>query len=143
MPLPRPEPGLVIHYEYLWRPESEQGEERGAKRRPCAIVVAVADASGNTEAVVAPITHTRPVPPSEGVEIPLRVKAHLGLDDKPSWVIVSDLNAFIWPGVDMYMVPRRPPGTYDYGYLPPKLFNSIRERIEALSSLERATKRTE
>lgn len=143
MPLPLPEPGLVIHYEYLWRPESEQGEEHGFKRRPCAMVVATTGISGSVEAIVAPITHTKPVPPSEGVEIPSRVKAHLGLDDKPSWVIVTDLNAFTWPGVDVYMVPRRPSGTYEYGYLPPKLFRIIRERIEALSSVERATKRTE
>ena len=40
MPLPRPEPGLVIHYEYLWRYESEE-TDRGSKRRPCAIIVAI------------------------------------------------------------------------------------------------------
>jgi hypothetical protein len=143
MPLPPPTPGLVIHYEYLWRHESEQGEERGLKRRPCAIVVAVAAASGEIETVVAPITHSEPIRPSEGVEIPPRVKASLRLDSQRSWVIVTDLNAFIWPGIDVYPVPNTPLGTYEYGYLPPRLFEVIRNRISALSSMKMATRRTE
>jgi hypothetical protein len=140
MPLPRPEPGLVIHYEYLWRHEHERQEERGSKRRPCAIVVAVA---GTTETVVAPITHREPTPPSEGIEIPRRVKESLGLDSQRSWIIITDLNVFIWPGIDVYPVPNSPPGTFEYGYLPPRLFDMIRSKIEAAGSLPAATRRTE
>jgi hypothetical protein len=143
MPLPPPEPGLVIHYEYLWRHESEKGEEYGRKCRPCAIVVAVTAESGDIETVVAPITHSEPVPPSEGIEIPRRVKQHLGLDDQRSWVIVTDLNAFIWPGFDIYPVPNNPPGTFAYGYLPPRLFDIIRARIEATGSVKWAIRRSE
>ena len=143
MPLPQPEPGLVIHYEYLWRHESERGEEQGAKRRPCAIVVAVSTESGQIDTVVAPITHSEPVPPSEGIEIPHRVKDSLGLDSERSWVIVTDLNSFVWPGVDVYPVPNSPPGTYAYGRLPPKLFEAIRTRIDEIASLPTATQRTE
>lgn len=143
MPLPRPEPGLVIHYEYLWRHESERGEETGTKHRPCAIVIAVTGETGETETVVAPITHSEPRPPSEGIEIPTRVKRHLGLDDQQSWVIVTDLNVFTWPGVDIYPVPRSPPGTFDYGFLPPALFEKIRARIDAIGSRKIETRRTE
>jgi hypothetical protein len=81
---PRPEPGLVIHYEYLWRYKSEQGEERGLKRRPCAIVVPVTAESGEIETVVPPITRSEPAPAAEGIEIPRRVKEHLGLDSERS-----------------------------------------------------------
>jgi hypothetical protein len=77
------------------------------------------------------------------VEIPPRVKAALGLDSQRSWVIVTDLNSFIWPGIDVYPVPNTPPGTYEYGYLPPRLFEVIRNRIAALSSAKMATRRTE
>jgi hypothetical protein len=142
MPLPRPEPGLVIRYEYLWRHESEQGEEHGAKRRPCAIIVAVTMSSGEIETVVAPITHSEPKPPAEGVELPRRVKRYLGLDDQRSWVIVTDLNAFIWPGIDIYPVPNTPPGTFEYGFLPPRLFEQIRLRIKAIGSERSATRRS-
>ncbi|HIJ37432.1 MAG TPA: growth inhibitor PemK [Rhodospirillaceae bacterium] len=135
MPLPKPEPGLVIHYEYLWRHEHERGDVEGQKRRPCAIVVAVQNIHGNQETVVAPITHLEPQAPAEGIEIPLRVKKYLGLDDQRSWVIVSDLNVFLWPGVDIYQVPNLPSGTFAYGLLPPVLFEQIRARIEALGTL--------
>jgi hypothetical protein len=143
MPLPRPEPGLVIHYEYLWQHEDEDGDEYGSKRRPCAIIVAVTGESGELETVVAPITHREPVPPSEGIEIPQKVKKYLGLDEKRSWVIVTDLNVFHWPGIDIYPVPRSPPGTFEYGPLPPKLFEQIRDKIAEIGSLGRVTRRTE
>jgi len=143
MALPRPEPGLVIHYEYLWQHESQRGDETGEKRRPCAIIVAVTGETGDIETVVAPITHSEPKPPSEGIEIPLRVKRHLGLDNKRSWVIVTDLNVFTWPGIDIYPVPRAPPGTHEYGPLPPKLFDKIRERIDQIGSMKAATRRIE
>jgi hypothetical protein len=86
MPLPRPEPGLVIPYEYLWQDEAARRKEWGKKIRPCAIIVAVTGESGEIETVVAPITHLEPTPPSEGIEIPLRVKKQLGLDEQRSWV---------------------------------------------------------
>lgn len=139
MPLPKPEPGLVIHYEYLWRDEHQAGEERGLKRRPCAIIVAV-DTSEGEKVLVAPITHTEPRAPSEGIEIPLRVKRHLGLDDEPSWVIVTDLNEFIWPGIDIYPLPGKP-SEFEYGFLPSKLFDQIRDRIDAVGA--EPTPRTE
>ena len=66
MALPSPKPGLVIHYEYLWRHEHEAGRDEGIKRRPCAIVLALVEANGRTSVVVAPMTHAAPQPPSVG-----------------------------------------------------------------------------
>jgi hypothetical protein len=40
MPLPRPEPGLVLSYAYLWRHEDNRGLEEGLKARPCAVLLA-------------------------------------------------------------------------------------------------------
>lgn len=51
-----------------------------------ATIVAVRHESGAIEVVVAPITHLEPRPPSQGIEIPPKVKHHLGLDDERSWV---------------------------------------------------------
>ena len=143
MPLPRPEPGLVIHYQYLWRHEHEAGDEQGSKRRPCAIIVAVANRNGRIETVVAPIAHRQPLPPAGGVEIPHRVKRYLGLDDERSWIITTDLNVFEWPGVDVYPVPNSVPGTFEYGYLPPALFEKVRLAISAAGRHQIATQRTE
>ena len=37
--LPRPVPGLVVRYSYLWLDEHRRGREEGVKDRPCAIVL--------------------------------------------------------------------------------------------------------
>lgn len=92
---------------------------------------------------MAPITHAEPRFPSEGILIPPKVKRGLGLDDEPSWIIVTDLNVFDWPGVDLYPVPASPPGTYAYGFLPPTLYEQVRVRVNVLKSTEGATRRTE
>jgi hypothetical protein len=60
VPLPIPEPGLVICYAYLWRSEYERGQEEGTKDRPCAIVLATRDQDGDTIVTVVPVTHTPP-----------------------------------------------------------------------------------
>lgn len=144
MPLPVPEPGLVIHYEFLWRDESRAGREYGRKRRPCAIIVAArteAAGTSGTSVVVAPVTHAPPASAAEGVEIPPIVKRHLGLDWERAWVIVSDLNQFTWPGFDLHPIPGQR-GRYHYGFLPPKLFQQVKTRILALdAALRRPTAR--
>ncbi|WP_375271702.1 MobA/MobL family protein [Gluconacetobacter dulcium] len=43
-----------------------------------------------------PITHTPPSGDTVGIEIPAKVKAAIGLDDVPSWVIVSEHNVDEW-----------------------------------------------
>ena len=49
MPLPKPVPGLVVRYSYLWHREYLAGREEGQKDRPCAIVAAIrADEAGIT-----------------------------------------------------------------------------------------------
>jgi len=136
MPLPTPELGLVINYQYLWRHEHLAGLEEG-KERPCAIILAKATTEGRTEVVVAPITHREPSPPSLGVEVPHRVKEHLGLDWQKSWVIVTDLNAFVWPGYDIRPLPRGPSHRFDYGFIPPKLFDRIVAEIKAQGEVSR------
>lgn len=142
MPLPRPEPGLVIHYDYLWRHELAAGAEQGSKSRPC-VIIAVATTDDRSETVVAPITHVEPSPPAAGVEIPSRVKRHLGLDEGRSWVITTDLNVFDWPGVDIRVVPNASPGTFDYGFLPPRLFEQIKSRIAEAAGAGGPTRRSE
>src|ERR1700733_12534941 len=106
MALPEPECGLVISYAYLWRHESEAGQTEGLKDRPCAIVLAVAGGGSDPVTVtVAPITHTPPHNPDLAIEIPLKVKLHLGLDGSRSWIKLDEFNEFAWPGFDLRPVP--------------------------------------
>jgi len=41
MPIPNPEPGLVVSYAYLWHREKRAGQDEGRKDRPSVIVLAV------------------------------------------------------------------------------------------------------
>ena len=116
MPLPIPEPGLVISYGYLWRSVYERGQEEGTKDRPCAIVLMAQDEDGDTTVTVLPVTHTPPVNPDEAVEIPASTKRRLGLDEARSWIIVSEFNRFVWPGPDLRPISRVDPDCFDYAF---------------------------
>jgi len=125
MSLPDPEPGLVISYAYLWHDEDAVGRVEGRKDRPCVIILSVErEAGGAVRVVVAPITHSRPGIEERGVEIPPRVKQHLGLDPLPSWVVVEEVNEFMWPGFDLRPIAGAPE-RYAYGFLPPRLFAAV------------------
>jgi len=128
MALPDPQLGLVISYGYLWHHEHERGREEGRKDRPCVIVLAAEQAEDGLMVTVVPVTHTPPAEPAHAVELPPAVKAHLGLDEARSWVIVSEGNRFLWPGYDLKPI-RGSRGRFDYGFLPPRLFRTIVERF--------------
>lgn len=137
MKLPAPEPGLVISYSYLWHREHRVGSEEGRKDRPAVMVLCVEGArAAEVIVTVLPVTHSPPPHPSAAVAIPPAVKAHLGLDDAPSWVVISEGNRFVWPGYDLR--PRRD-GAYTYGFLPPRLFDRVRD---AFVTFHGATRRT-
>jgi hypothetical protein len=130
MPIPNPEPGLVISYSYLWHHQHEAGQDEGRKDRPAVIVLAVERQSdGALIVTVLPITHTAPSDPASAVELPSRVKRHLRLDDERSWIVVAEGNEFLWPGYDLRKLPQS--DSYDYGFLPPKFFDRVREAFVA------------
>ena len=107
MSFPEPEPGLVIRLSYLWRREHDEGRDEGVKDRPCVII----SCSREGRVFVLPITHSSPQTERLAMELPPRVKAHLGLDEARSWVALDECNSF------------------DYGRLPPRLFERIRDAL--------------
>jgi hypothetical protein len=127
--LPRPQAGLVISYAYLWAREHDRGKEEGVKDRPCAIVAARQVTEGREVVTVVPITHSPPSDPSEAIEIPPALKAHLGMDAARSWVVVTETNDFLWPGPDIRARPGSKPLRFDYGMLPPRFFAHVRDRL--------------
>lgn len=131
MALPDPKPGLVIRYDYLWSHEATTGREHGKDRPTC--LVAASDATATPRyVVILPITHTPPSGKTVGIEIPAKVKEVLGLDDEPSWVIISEHNVDEWPNGGLSPVQSGSDG-FSYGYLPPKLFASIKARFLELA----------
>jgi hypothetical protein len=126
--IPEPIPGLVIRYSYLWQSEFVSGRDEGSKDRPAAIVAAiVSDTDGKKRVLVLPITHTPPLAKAQEttIEIPPAVKRRLGLDDEPSWIVITEANEFIWPGPDLRPVPGDQLGGNAYGFLPPGLFARV------------------
>lgn len=96
-------------------------------------MLASQEENGDTLVTIVPITHTPPSNSEEAIEIPIKTKKRLGLDSERSWIIVSEVNRFIWPGPDLRPIPRNQPGRYDYGVLPPRLFRQVKEKLLRLA----------
>jgi PemK-like, MazF-like toxin of type II toxin-antitoxin system len=124
MPIPTPEPGLVISYAYVWDYEAQRGQEEGRKDRPCVITLRIErQADGETVVTVLPVTHRPPENAASAVEIPPAIKRHLGLDPERSWIVVSEGDQFVWPGYDLRKV--RDTDRFEYGFLPPRFFDQV------------------
>jgi hypothetical protein len=126
VPLPDLAIGLVVRYEYLWHRRSAEGADTADKDRPACVAFTFDDGEKGRCVMLLPITHSPPRGPEVGVEIPLAVKRHLGLDHDRSWIVVSECNIDVWPNPDLRAVPGRP-GVFAYGHIPPRLFRTVRE----------------
>ena len=131
-----PRIGAVISYSYPWADEADLGRREGTKDRPAAIVMARADLGPAKVAYVLPITHVPPGPRDKDrkVEVPAHIKRRLGLDDHRSWIVVDELNVFVWPGFDLRPVPNSDPPTCEYGILPQSFFDMVKARMLASAS---------
>lgn len=69
MAIPDPEPGLVVHFNYLWSREYDRGREEARYPRPCAVVLSYRRAADRSISVLlAPITHSEPVAGSRAID---------------------------------------------------------------------------
>lgn len=127
-----PKPGDVICYDFLWKEEEQQGRYHGAKDRPCAIIITTEPKDdGSVRVVVAAITHTAPSSFSDnGIEMPIPVARHLGLDSEDSWIKTHQVNVFTWPKnqLPFGVIPVKD-GKYTYGSLPDALIKKIVSEI--------------
>jgi hypothetical protein len=126
---PKPEPGLVIRYSFLWSKEADEGREEGVKDRPCAIIVVVHNPDlANPLVRVLPITHR---PPADGIgalELPQATKQRLGLDSERSWIVLDEANDFVWPGPDLRTARSGDLDSVVYGMLPQNFIKVLREK---------------
>lgn len=126
MSLPSPEPGLVIHHEYLWAREAVRGREHGRYARPCLIVAVTSQKAGGPKVLIAPITHSEPDDDTEAVEIHTATRTRLGLDGQRSWLILDEVNEFEWPGPDLQ---HNKHGDFHYGLVPPAVFEAAKRGL--------------
>ena len=95
--LVRPEAGLVVNYDFLWKDEEDRGRTKG-KDRPC-MIVATHEVGGldGCYVYILPITHAPPNPREPGIEIPHSVASRLGLDGERMWIKTREVNRVEWP----------------------------------------------
>lgn len=107
------------------------------------VVVAAIVRAGRTQLLVAPITHSAPERGGDALEIPRHVKTRLGLDHERSWIVLTELNRFIWPGPDIRVAPGHESPFYDP--IPDWLFFQLKENIlgRVRAGRLKITKRTE
>lgn len=125
-----PKPTDVLSYAYLWHSEALKGREEGVKDRPVVVVVAITTGDDRTDVIVVPVTTRPPRSGDSVVEIPERVRRHLGLTADRCWIVCGEVNRFIWPGPDVRPIASRN-GSPCYGAIPGKLFDQIRVTIAA------------
>jgi hypothetical protein len=68
-----------------------------------------------------------------GIKIPPKVRQAIGLDDVPTWVIVSKHNIDEWPNGGLAPIPGRSGRIFIYGFVSPGLFAQIKAKFLELS----------
>jgi hypothetical protein len=134
MPLPKPEPGLVIRYDYLWLGDAPR---KSGKERPACLVATLDDDANPQLVLILPITHSRPKSGTIGIEIPRAVCEKLGLDEARSWIVISEANIDFWPNPGLAPVPGRR-SVFAYGFIPPGFFETVRDSFVKLFETRRA-----
>jgi len=130
MALPKPRPGLVIGYDFLYREQANAGMENPGKPHPAAIII-VASKDVQTRVSLIAISHSPPSPSEIGHYLKLTPVEcrEMGLDSKDHWVNLRDFNSFDWPGYDLSR--SAPGGSYVYGTMSKPTFIRIVEALKA------------
>ncbi len=127
----KPEVGLVINDDFLWKEDQITGVEYGFKDRPCAIILAVEFRNdGSKRIVVCPITHSPPSNLQSAVEISSKLAAHLGLDGDRMWIETDAVYEFTWEK-DLIPIGISPvkPGSWSYGMPPDKISEEVIRQV--------------
>jgi hypothetical protein len=129
MPLPEPKLGLVVQYGFVWATANPRAAPDAGKDRPCVIVdlEAVEEPEMKNRVVMRvtylPISHVAPRGDEAAIEIPALVARHLGLTAQRSYLYTCYAVEDDWP-FDLANIPGVA-GRFDYGFIPPRLFNMI------------------
>jgi len=140
-----PKPTDVLAYSYLWHREAESGREEGGKDRPVVVVVAIEKRPHGTQLMVVPVTTRPPRDGDAAIEMPDRVRQHLGLGADRSWIVADEYNVFTWPGPDIRPIRHGDDISPRYGAIPGRLFEQIRNLMlkVAQAGMLKETRRTE
>lgn len=103
------------------------------------VILATTTHDDNVFVHVVPVTHSKPGV-DDGVEMPAIVKRDLSLDNDRSWIIVTEINRFRWPGPDIRLVDGATPY---HGAIPDWLFEQVRAAFGKKVGQVRVVRRSE
>ncbi|MFZ4409334.1 MAG: hypothetical protein ACOYOH_18485, partial [Paracraurococcus sp.] len=86
---------------------------------------------------VAPITSRTPARAADGIALPAETRRRLGLQEDPCWVVLTEVNRFVWPGPDLRPVEATAGPAWSHGLLPAHLILRIRDEIVARARARR------
>lgn len=114
MALPKPHPGLVIGYDFLFREQADADMGNSEKPHPAAIILVVKE-DVQTRVSLLAISHSPPGSGDEAYRLKLTTAEcrQMGLESDDHWINLRDINAFNWPGYDL--VRSAPGGSHVYG----------------------------
>jgi len=109
------------------------------------VVLAAQKRPHGTELVVVPVTTRPPNAGIAAVEMPPRVREHLGLGDARCWIMCDEMNRFTWPGPDIRPIRSAGDVSPFYGKIPARLYEQLRGRLAEVAKTQRlkVTTRTE
>ena len=144
----RPPIGHVVAYEYLWSSKAGKRQD-GAKTYPTALILSTRDELGSTLVYALGISHMRPPDGRRALDVPAKLRRHIGLDAEPQWIYTDEVNVFVWPGPDLrpaQWISRRPvvEDTCVLGALPSDWFETVKSHFAERYRRDRMrlTKRT-
>lgn len=119
----KPRPGLVIHYDFLWKEDERAGKESSDKDHPSAIMMmSKPTPSGDHLVYLCPISHSPPRAGETAVELPPKVSRYLGLDGDRQWLKTHQINQVFWEKDRIpFGVAKNKAGNWEYGEVPKPL----------------------
>jgi hypothetical protein len=130
MKTPDPFPGLVIGYSYLWHHDYKLERDFSEKPATHGVVLSVEEEVGDKLVIVAALTDIKRRD-TEGIELPEATRIRLGLPSPQYWIIISEVNRFVWPGPDLRSVSALTEN--GLSAIPPALFETVKSAMRALS----------
>lgn len=136
-----PPVGHVVAYEYLWSSKAGKRQD-GEKVYPTALILAARDELGATIVYALGISHMTPPEGRRALEVPPKLRRHLGLDARAQWIYTDEINVFVWPGPDLrpaQWISRKPivENTCVLGALPQDWFEQVKSHFLESYKLDR------
>lgn len=130
----RPEPGLVVKYQAVFSHHADANRLEGDEH-PCVLLrVKEPSPQGDQRVLLAPISHAEPRDAERAIPIPAKAAAYVGLDNRPMWIKLAELNALTWPKSELPVgLVQVRPGEWQYPqFMPDRILNAALQESQTV-----------